>query len=644
MTPKKSPDISEEELAELRIMFALRRMSAELQSNVLSDGEIAAKAGIGVSNPVKLPGNVTVDRSVLFNAFQKAIDGESLSHVVDSSGTERKVSFEVDGASVVLKYEAFRVHFPQAALLTAQARRRNEIGELCLQNHTLTVQATAEFRLLIAKTDFSTADFYAASTILAGAPENFADQLKEVAKKGTLARRNFLPDHIGYWENITARRVSSETLSDFVAGELAEERRKRLAQNPDVALDLISLTFISPELVTCDLVSGMEGDKLFADLRQFLERPDPFALTGAFSICALRVSSDERFVELGNDILDRILGDPTRLVDELGTFAAALVIAGAYLAQHETLRHQPPFWRRLAAASHACLVARVLGPDSGEDAGLFKWAMRIVGKTFYLSVLRDAHSEPRWRPDWASPKFLAADVYGRLNESVRLMGESAPIGWKDKVESAGSWIAEGSMPFAHAFPSLLQGERSPSIEKPLPGTPIGDIYAQFDQEPTVENFLNFLQVVYVFGFHPDGREAVLKTVRSLRTEDSQSSSVLVQAALELAAFIAARNLDTELADAVANAAIERIVAGEDIDNVLPTAAIILECSAAFADRNEATSLLAKRLENLAYVAPPEMQPEVLDILSILRSIDEDLSARLGRAIATSRLGMPRVVV
>jgi len=115
-----------------------------------------------------------------------------------------------------------------------------------------------------------------------------------------------------------------------------------------------------------------------------------------------------------------------------------------------------------------------------------------------------------------------------------------------------------------------------------------------------------------------------------------------QAALDLAAFIAARNHDTELADTVAIVSIERLIATQDVDRLLPTTSVIVECAAAVADRKEALATLARRLENLAFVVPAESLPEALDIFRILQTINEDLSPLLGRAIATARVGIPAI--
>jgi len=117
------------------------------------------------------------------------------------------------------------------------------------------------------------------------------------------------------------------------------------------------------------------------------------------------------------------------------------------------------------------------------------------------------------------------------------------------------------------------------------------------------------------------------------------SAILKNSTLDLAAFIAARNRDAELAEAVAVVAIERLVMTQHVDRLLPTISVIVECAAALTDRKEALGILARRLENLAFAAPAKSLPEALDAFRILQSINENLSPLLGRAIAMARLAM-----
>ncbi|WP_407193766.1 hypothetical protein [Bradyrhizobium sp. STM 3566] len=636
-------DIPPAELARYRTTFALRRLSTDVQSAVLSDGIIAARMDINLSHPVRLPEDITVDRTVLFAAFQCAADGEPIPDIFDIGGVKRDIDLEIVGDAAVLTYGTHRVSFPQAILLSANPSRRGEAAAQLARRFTLSMQSREQFERIVARTPYTHDDFFDACNILLSAPEPFADALKDAAKIGTLAISNFLPDHDAYWENITARRLASETMAEFATNELAAERAAIIRLDPVVAVDVMSLTFSAYELVPLDALRAIDSDRLLQSLRRLLSVPDPHALAAALDVCADRSSEDTRFVELGDDILDQLLGDPKRLHGELATYATAYIIAATHLAKHERLRREPVYWRRLAAAAHAALVTRVLGSAADDDEHpLFDWAMRLTGKTFYFSVLNDAHVEPRWRPDWITANFLAADIYGRLRHVLQRLADASPPGWRKKIDDAQGSINQDVPPYTHAFPSFLQGGRAKPTEMPPPDTPVGEMFTRFAATPTVEKFLTFLQFAYAFGFPPAARQPALSAIQALRAEIAATNPILVQGALQLGAYIAAGNRDVELADAVATVALEGLVSTLDTDRLMTIAAVLLECAAASDNRAEALATLARRLESMAFMAPAATLPDGVDILRILQSINEELAPLLARAVATAKLGAPRI--
>ncbi|MBR0899104.1 hypothetical protein JQ616_29480 [Bradyrhizobium tropiciagri] len=640
------PDLTPEEIARYKVVFALRRVGAELQSDVLFDSAIARQTGIGVASTIKLPDDLTLNRETLFAAFQKTADHEPVPEWRDSEGLKRDIRIEMDTQSAYLLYGKHKVGFPHAALLASKRERRQQALVEILKGCTLTKAERAKLDAIINKPNYGQDDFFAAQNILAGAPESFAASLREAAIKGNLSRTDLLPTKTAHWENLTARLLSSEILSEFAANELAVQRKAHFAGDLTGAFDIVSLTFGDPELVPVETLRSFGAEEVITALRHLLQFNDPFALTGAFDICAARALAEPQFVALGDELLDRILGDRTRLLGELTTFATAFVFAVAFLAEHQTLRHQPVFWRRLAAASHASLVTRVLGPgtDDEEDRSLLNWAMRISGKAYYLSVMNDFDHEPRWRPDWITQNFVAADIYGRLLVSLGKLRDDAPASWRKKLEDAHPSIVANAPPMAHLFPALLQGWRAPSADLPAANTPVGELFVEFEQNPTVKKFLEFIQLVYTFGHPPVARVPVLKAMESLRSQLMSIEPAYAQAAIDLAALIAARNRDVELAELVSSVALERLQAGQGGDHLMPTVSVLLECAAAVVDRKSALEQLARRLENLVSTVPAASLPEAVDTMRVLQSINQELAPMLGRAIALGRIGAPRGVV
>jgi hypothetical protein len=241
------------------------------------------------------------------------------------------------------------------------------------------------------------------------------------------------------------------------------------------------------------------------------------------------------------------------------------------------------------------------------------------------------------RSSWISPEYLAADIYGRLLGSLQGLGDSTPPRWQKKINDAKDTMVKDVPPMAYSFPAVLQGWQA-HVDMPPADSPIGELFKKFADEPIIQTFLRFTPFTYA----PDAHKSALKTIQSLRSEIAVTLRDDAQAALELAAFIVAHNHDAELVEAVAVVAIERLAATQGVDRVLPTAIVLVECAATFADRAQARATLARRLENMAFVAPGALQRQALDIFRALKSIDEELSPLLTGAIATARLGIPRI--
>jgi hypothetical protein len=115
--------------------------------------------------------------------------------------------------------------------------------------------------------------------------------------------------------------------------------------------------------------------------------------------------------------------------------------------------------------------------------------------------------------------------------------------------------------------------------------------------------------------------------------------------LKLTAHLAVLEQDVRLADAVAEACIERLVFVDERQQTHETVYRLIECAAADHDRERAMSTLARRLEQVAnIVRDGTLLGELAESLEVLKLINSALSERLGRAIALARLGAAKFVV
>lgn len=292
------------------------------------------------------------------------------------------------------------------------------------------------------------------------------------------------------------------TLADYVGQELSVAWRDGLEADPGRALDGLAITFAAPELVPRASLVGLDADAAAKAIEAVAKVEDPFSLVGAFEICADRASQDQRFVALGDRLLDSLFGDMQRLTGACALFGAIFVITTAHFATHETLRRRPVFWRRLAAAAHASLLVRVFGGNGVDPEEMISWAVRLRGDAYFLSVASDFAIEPQWRPEWIFPKFLVADLFGRaFGAWSGLSQEAAPPSWKERIDKAHAWIVGEKMgAFAH-YPSVLQGTGRvhwPTLAE-FQSFPQGaDAFLALANEPTADTLLSISPFIETF--------------------------------------------------------------------------------------------------------------------------------------------------
>jgi hypothetical protein len=635
-------EVKPEDLPRLRVLSALRKFSLAVQSDVLADGGIAARFNIPVSKPARLSDQVSVDRNLLFTALQKVVDGLPLPEFVDEHGKPLQLGITIEADAGIVAHQDQRWVFANAALLSSDPLRRAAVLTRCLSRNTVRSEDRARLENLVAKEDFAHGDFVAAAAILGASPESFAAVLRQKTASGPLTMRDLLPEQPAHWSNLTAPRIRSASLEEFIAGELAAERSAQIERNPAHALAAIALTFASPLLIPHDLFKDVPADVMLEGVERVAVAEGPFALCGALDLCAERAGGDGRFATAGEKILDKLFADMDLLAAACDLFGAVFVLATAYLAEHETFRRQPVFWRRLAAASHAALVVRTLGVAKPEGEPLLTWVSRVRGNAYLLSVFNEFCEEPRWRPDWIAPRFLTADVVGRsLISSQRLPEGQLPAGWQERLTAARSYLDMEKLQFAAHLPAVLEGARRPRNPTLQDLAPITEAYQRLIDEPAPDLLLGMTPAIRGLGFPVEAADAAIKVIGKLRSDPGNLQDEIVQATMSLAADIAADICDVGLADLVADASIESFVSSKAQKSVAELVFRLLVCAGANRDREEAMTMVARRFEHLAFLLPPATLPNFMNLLRTLQVLDNRLALHLGRALAIARSGRPR---
>jgi hypothetical protein len=628
----------------IRALFALNNLSDRLRSDVIRDAATVELWEIPTKKTMSLTSGLSIQWLNLFAIFRAAADGAPIPPALTDQDIQipAKASIDSEGAGL-LEIERQRFRFNHAILMTSSVEKRLVAMERILASTTLTTQLQAELRRIVGKDGFSADDFFQVAEALASSPDEFAARLSEKAQTRKVALSDVLPSDHRHWENITAQLNSSISLTEFISGELARERKDRISKDPVFAFRSIALTFSSPGLVSLELFGTLDiaVKKLILDQAALLE--DHFSLVGAFELCCAWVVENDEFVEAGERLLDTLFADMRKLEVACGIFGAAFILSVAKIAEDDELNTRPAFWRRLAAASHALLVVRSCGVTEIDHNGLIEWAPDQSGRAYFLSLMCDFRTDPQWRPEWIDPKFLLADVCGRaVGAFLRIPVDKAPPSWKSRIDKLRSWIGENHYDLLMTFPAVMEGARRTAFPRIGDMKELADAYRQIIDIPTVEHLLMLTPAIQAFGPPREIVPSLYKVVATIRADSSDDEDGRIPNALRLLAQVAALLEEPKLADAVAEACIERLAIREDRENIIETIHRLIECSAAEQDRELSRVSLARRLEQLGYIVRNgALLAEIADWIDELKIVNPTVKCSLGRALAIARLGATR---
>jgi hypothetical protein len=357
----------EPDLARLRPLFVLEKMSQRLRSDVLADGSVISACGFTAKRPAHLTDDIVVIRDELFAAFRNAPDVSIARQLRDPNEApiDAAISINEDGSGTV-DIAGKKMRFAWVTLLSSDIDKRLARLDQFLHRYPLSDGDAASLRALVARPDYSDDDFLAVATMLESSPESFTERLAEKLRRqegeNRIAPVDVLPDDDRYWNHLLPPMDGSAMLADYIGKELHAAWQTSVRADPVRALHAFATTFAAPELTPRALVQGLSTDTAAAAIESVSKVEDPFSLVGAFEICADWIGQDQQFVTLGDRLLDNLFGDMQRLTGACAVFGAIFVITTAHFATHETLQRRPVYWRRLAAVGNALKLGKRRAP------------------------------------------------------------------------------------------------------------------------------------------------------------------------------------------------------------------------------------------------------------------------------------------
>ena len=151
----------EPDLARLRPLFVLEKLSQRLRSDVLADGSIISACGFTAKRPAQLTDDIVVIRDELFAAFRNAPDVPVACQLHDPNDAlvDATISINEDGSGTV-KIAGKKMRLPWVTLLLSDADKRLARLDQFLDRYTLSDSDAAALLARVACRIFRTTIFW----------------------------------------------------------------------------------------------------------------------------------------------------------------------------------------------------------------------------------------------------------------------------------------------------------------------------------------------------------------------------------------------------------------------------------------------------------------------------------------------------
>ncbi|MBV5340378.1 MAG: hypothetical protein J0665_12635 [Deltaproteobacteria bacterium] len=449
----------------------LENVPPMIRNTLLEESGFREEYGITLNTVLSFgdPDN-SVKRSDLFDAIRKSLSGASVIEVTDTDGQKweiENISNKGELPRLAFSRSEQRLILPDyCAVLSPDSATRLRFVDQAASDVNLPSSVRIRWHKVLTERALENDEVDAFQVEFCDTPVEKTRSIRSEILAGQSSISSLVPHSRRYFERLVGAYDGSVSIQNYTTGILRKLFNELTTWRPYDGF-LFSLFLSSHSALTAEIdVDQLDSDALVRALKVIDTQGDRISQLGAievgFRILPLRPEIEPILVRLIKQIRD---DDIHGQASGFKLLSALFILVDGELSKARLYPTEPPFYRRLAALSHASLIQRQL-VSSGIDIDQFcKWAIENRGEQYYFQSLADMRIEPRWNPDLAEATQIKAYFFGR----IIIAAKNYEKNFKDSelctlvlgTDDPGSIISLGEFPHLY-FPGPLEGAEDTS--------------------------------------------------------------------------------------------------------------------------------------------------------------------------------------
>lgn len=501
---------------------------------------------------------------------------------------------------------------------------------------------SANWERIVADRPLNDSEFGLVLDELQGLADPVLDGVAAALGSGQFKALDVIPTGVTYYESLLGEIPATTEASQYVEGTLNPHLQRVFQNDTSWGLRCVRAACISELVNPVGSAIAVSNDLLLSAIEKFGFGVTPFATLATYKLATARAAHDERFSTIANNALDQLIQRTLYNGIELDVealYLALMRLTLSVIGQAEELFSASPFWKRLAAFTHASMLVEMID-FSGADVGdLVKWCdSRRTPDTGAVETL-DHLREPMWRVDAQSSDDLWS---ASLIRAVKW----TPSGIEPSINLA--LDQKSQLEQLHPKLILVAGVPDPLSGTRRDRTAVGiqlmdeSLLDSFVSSSTgvqsisskVWNALAYSSRIYAF---TDGLILRIRDMAKQLKIDESREIKDIYSNLAWCCDIASTQTDLELAGIAVDCILEASEELTDPLDVIKAVAIVIMASGAAHDPKSSLQWAADRLLELAYQLPRgECCEKFVQIISTVQKFIPLEHRRWGKAIATAK--------
>lgn len=363
--------------------------------------------------------NVSILRSVALDAIRNFFSDAGRGEATDMEGLKWEVQNDAEDGqlpSLVFARGKNKCPVPAAFVLLSPNRE----SRLCFLEKTVSEfnfpsKSRKTWRKTLAKRSLENDEVEAFQQDFLDTSASMEEFIRGKTEEPFIVLRSLVPSSRRYFHRLVGKYDGSATIRDYAKNGIREVFRE-LSSWDSYRGFLSSLLLSSHSALTAEIqVDNLDEDELVRAY-DFLEKHgDPVSQLGAIEVGLRGFPSKPAIKPCLIRLIERIRDDnPDERASSFNLLSTLFVFVNGKLSRTGILQSEPPFYRKLAAFSHAALIHRQL-TDSKVDVDSFckQLTNDSLGEHYTQSFV-DMRTDPCWNPIFSAAEAIKANFLDRI--------------------------------------------------------------------------------------------------------------------------------------------------------------------------------------------------------------------------------------